>query len=248
MLVFNGLNSDRAHRENLSISLNYRPIHWCSNSSLRKHQPLVVLGFRPSISSVIRSAVFSTEEQKIVDKAQKLALLPSSPCYLTLCDGEQGVVIEKDLISGRIKSANQFIVQTNHDSDHSSCCEEKKGNDRVAAPHNELWLQDSTDRMGVIQRKWTEHAAQAVENEEANVSEAKRNGDCISRQLLKNAEDIDLGGLEEETLRQWMKDEAISNNFTHFACILDPVAGKIRWIARGPTPQPVAPLEEGKSA
>lgn len=192
--------------------------------------------------------MFSTDQQEIVEQAQKLALLPSSPCYLTLCDGEQGVVIEKDLFSGRIKSANQFIVQTNHDSDHSSCCKESEtGKDGTGAPHNELWLKDSTDRMGVIQRKWTEHATQAGHDNEADLSEVKRNGDCISHQLVKNADDIDLGALSEETLRQWMKDEAISNNFTHFACILDAVTGKIRWIARGPTPQVVAPAEESKS-
>lgn len=158
------------------------------------------------------------------------------------------MVIEKDLFSGRIKSANQFIVQTNHDSDHSSCCENsKKGTDGSGAPHNEIWLQDSTGRMGVIQRKWTEHAAQAGHDNEVDLSEVKRNGDCISRQLVKNADDIDLGALSEETLREWMKDEAISNNFTHFACILDAATGKIRWIARGPTPEVAAPIEESKS-
>ena len=222
---------------------------------MRKHQLLVVLGFRPSISSIIRSAVFNTEinhtstdtkssTSPVLSQARQLSTLPSSPCYLTLCDGEQGVVIEKDLFYGRIKSADQFIVQTNHDSDHSSCCEEpEEAKDRLAAPHNELWLQDSTDRMGVIQRKWVEHSTQVAGESEPDLSQANKNGNCISRKLVDHAEDIDVRALSEEALREWMKDEHISNNFTHFACILDPVTGRIRWLARGPTPQATAAKE-----
>ncbi|CAM1501309.1 Fc.00g104710.m01.CDS01 [Cosmosporella sp. VM-42] len=234
-------------RENLSISLNYRPIHLCSNSALKKHQTLVVLGFRPSISSVIRSVVLdprkwtdtsthgADEKSLIISHAEMLSVENSSPCYLTLCDGKQGVVIEKDLATGRIKAANDFIVQTNHDSDHSSCCgADTKQEDQPLVPHNELWLQDSTDRMGVIQRKWIDHTTTDAEQNDHYLDQARGNGTCISRHLTQIAEEIDMEGISEQILRDWMKDEQISNAYTHFACIMDPVTGKIRWLQRGP--------------
>ena len=237
-------------RENLSISLNYRPIHLCQNSALKKHQILVVLGFRPSISSIIRSVVFDPQKwtnsssdgidgkTTIVSHAEMLSVVPSSPCYLTLCDGNQAVVLEKDLAHGRIKTSNHFLVQTNHDSDHSSCCGgDGKGEDRPLVPHNDLWLQDSTDRMDVIQRKWIDHSTANAKQDQEYLNQASKNGSCISSQLPKSAEEIDLEGISEQTLRDWMKDDQISNNYTHFACIMEPATGKIRWLQRGPKPQ-----------
>lgn len=233
-------------RENLSISLNYRPVHHCPQGALRKHQLLVVLGLRPSISSILRSVVFESQKwadnkegdtSPIIGYARSISRKPSSPCYLTLCDGKEAVAIDKDLDHGRIKSANQFIVQTNHDSDHSSCCPaDTTHKDRPEVPHNELWLQDSNDRMSVIKNKWIEHSNNLEGSNEVYLTQANKNGACINGPPV--GDDVDLGAISEETLIEWMEDVHISNNFTHFACILDSTAGKIRWLERGPEPKP----------
>ncbi|KAF7548518.1 hypothetical protein G7046_g8655 [Stylonectria norvegica] len=239
-------------RENLSISLNYRPMHLCSNLALKKHQFLVLLGFRPSISSIIRSTIFNPQQwasdspdgigssSPLIAQAQKLAAVTSSPCYLTLCDGHHGVIIEKDLIQGRIRTAEQFIVQTNHDSKDAACFGDSVAWDTATEalpPQNELWLRDSTDRMDVIQSKWTEHSSGIA----AVVDKAQLQGctgDSINHEkgTQENME-IGAGAVTEGALRDWMKDERISNNFTHFACILDPITGKVRWLERGHVPK-----------
>lgn len=47
--------------------------------------------------------------------------------------------------------------------------------------------------------------------------------------------------VDVETLAEWMSDERISNNFTHFACVMDPVQGSVPWLKRGPPPQSLKP-------
>ncbi|KAK7430665.1 hypothetical protein QQZ08_002708 [Neonectria magnoliae] len=161
-------------RENLSLSLNYRPIHLCDNWALRKHQCLVILGFRPAISSILRSTLFNLQHTtckdaaspSIVDMARNITSIPTAPCYLTFCDGKRAVVVEKDLFSGRMRTASNFIVQTNHDSCHAMGCLPNKLSDdaKPASPHPDLWLADSSERMDVILEKWIGHSGQQDSN------------------------------------------------------------------------------------
>ncbi|KAF4976803.1 hypothetical protein FZEAL_6584 [Fusarium zealandicum] len=195
-------------REDLSISLNYRPLHLCDNFALKKHQLLVVLGFRPSVSSILGKTLFAQQQgladisttSSLIESAKKLAAIRSAPCYLTLCDGKHAVVVEKDLVTGRIRDDDRFIVQTNHDS-FSASRYGAELRSQPLTPHPELWLQDSNDRMDVINDKWTRHCGPEASGDKTAV--------------------------DEETLRGWMMDERINNTFTHFACILDPATGRV---------------------
>ncbi|KAM5353072.1 hypothetical protein ACJZ2D_017048 [Fusarium nematophilum] len=95
-------------------------------------------------------------------------------------------------------------------------------------PDPELWLRDSNDCMGVIKDKWTLNCR--VDSDDA-----------------PTLVDGEKGSVSEEMLREWMMDERISNEFTHFACIMDPVTGRVPWLRRGPAPQAVKtgePTEE----
>ncbi|KAK7415023.1 hypothetical protein QQX98_006160 [Neonectria punicea] len=218
-------------RENLSLSLNYRPIHLCDNWALRKHQCLVILGFRPAISSIIRSTFFSPQHTtcknaanpSIVDMARSIASIPTAPCYLTFSDGKKAVVVEKDLLSGRIRAADNFIVQTNHDSGHAMGCLPNGVSDdaQPATPHPDLWLADSSERMDVILEKWVDHSGQ-------------QDSSGGNRDATSGVWDIGTKPVAEENLRAWMRDDKISNMYTHFACIMDPCTGTIRWVERGP--------------
>ncbi|KAM5373286.1 hypothetical protein ACJZ2D_007115 [Fusarium nematophilum] len=211
-------------RENLSISLNYRPLHLCDNSHLKKHQLLVILGFRPSVSSIIRKTLFAQQDSSsLVEQAKTLAAVRSAPCYLTLCDGSHAVVVEKDLVTGRIREDDRFIVQTNHDSSEAARCGAEARSEPLT-PHPVLWLRDSSDRMDVIHGKWTLHCQVDGEDAPELVDGEKR-------------------AVSEEVLREWMVDERISNGFTHFACIMDPLTGRVPWLRRGPAPE-VKSVEE----
>ncbi|KAM5353565.1 hypothetical protein ACJ41O_000215 [Fusarium nematophilum] len=205
-------------RQNLSISLNYRPLHLCDNSHLKKHQLLVILGFRPSVSSIIRKTLFAQQDSSsLVEQAKTLAAVRSAPCYLTLCDGSHAVVVEKDLVTGRIREDDRFIVQTNHDSSEAARCGAEARSEPLT-PHPVLWLRDSSDRMDVIHGKWTLHCQVDGEDAPELVDGEKR-------------------AVSEEVLREWMVDERISNGFTHFACIMDPLTGRVPWLRRGPAPE-----------
>ncbi|XMA08046.1 hypothetical protein WAI453_000837 [Rhynchosporium graminicola] len=49
-------------RKDLSVSLNFRPTYSCSTFSLRKHQLLVFLAFRPSVCSIMRSMIVPSDD------------------------------------------------------------------------------------------------------------------------------------------------------------------------------------------
>ncbi|KAM6524609.1 hypothetical protein FALCPG4_010218 [Fusarium falciforme] len=217
-------------KENLSLSLNYRPLHLCDNSHLKKHQLLVILGFRPSVSSILRHTLFNQQKTEtassLVENAKQLASVRSAPCYLTLCDGNHAVVIEKDLLTGRLRENDRFIVQTNHDSCDATRCGTELRSEPVT-PHPELWLRDSNDRMDVISDKWSDHCStEASSDDEAVVVDDNKSS------------------VKQETLREWMMDKRISNGFTHFACIMDPATGRVPWLRRGPAPEVKVDVED----
>lgn len=223
----------------LSISLNYRPCHDCPSRYLRWHQLLVLLGRRKSVGSVVRSFLLQPSEQfnateddthslntRLVKRALVLALGPSAPCYLILCDGQEAVVIVKDYITGTVRSARGFIAQTNHDpGDHERDAAEQHENG-TAYPHGrrevitsafgvEGWVEESTDRLQCLQEKW----------------------DRLVHRVSARKLTVPLAttpSITERTLRRWVSDYPTLNECSHFTAILDPAMGKIRWLMRGP--------------
>ncbi|KAH7374698.1 beta subunit of N-acylethanolamine-hydrolyzing acid amidase-domain-containing protein [Plectosphaerella cucumerina] len=240
-----------AARPGLSLSLNYRPTRQCSKKALRKHQLLVLLGFRPSISSILRSVILdkktwpleqtSTSDNApspLLSLATRLAKEPSSPCYLTLSDSKEAVVIEKDLHTGKIKTSNQFIVQANHDTHSSSCCRRRPGspadptNAQAALLGQELFLEDSEQRMGMMQEKWLLHTVGSRSSNPEDVKSEDKNGLCLDEGVHGPAS-RPKKGVRESFLEEWMMEFPIINECTHYACIMDPLTGKVRWLQRG---------------
>jgi len=85
-------------REGLSLSLNFRPRHYCKGRYLRWHQFLVLFGVRRSVISVLRGLLLAENStEPLGSLASKLASTATAPCYMVLCDGNETVVIEKDL-------------------------------------------------------------------------------------------------------------------------------------------------------
>ncbi|KAI0186105.1 beta subunit of N-acylethanolamine-hydrolyzing acid amidase-domain-containing protein [Xylaria flabelliformis] len=218
-----------AVKQGLSISLNQRPCHDCPSRQLRWHQLLVLLGKRRAIGSIVRSFMLRPSQQidekhnsdspssRFAEQTMALALIPSAPCYLILCDGREVALIVKDHSTGTVRSTRGFIAQTNHDP---------KDQDESAAHTHEIsrqdrhevitssfgvedWIEESIDRLQCIQQKW----------------------DRLLRYKAKYS--ATEPSITERTLRKWISDYPTLNECSHFTTILDPKTGKIRWLVRG---------------
>ncbi|KAL6700658.1 beta subunit of N-acylethanolamine-hydrolyzing acid amidase domain-containing protein [Trichoderma pleuroticola] len=204
-------------RQNLSVSLNFRPTHNCSALSLRMHQSLVLLGVQPSISSVLRQHLLRPERHHpaINSVAESITKTRSAPCYIILCSGTETTVIQKDLVNAQTKSAVDFIVHTNHDfapTNPSSQANSQKESSSILGM--EALVEESEERKDCILGKWT--------------ALAKR-----QQREFKRGKGRESPAIFEQTLQRWVKTYPIMNECTHFGCILDPGTGTIRWLERG---------------
>lgn len=209
--------------------MNFRPNHTCNTASLWIHRAFVLLGWRPSIGSILRSTILSDlsavsqsdpldpasslgSKKTLMHRATELSRLHISPCYITLCDGQDAIVIEKDLYEGTLRCSSDFIIQTNYDFNSSTTCTQIQAsvqNILVQQPGlgAEAWLEESAHRLDFMAKKWARHARR-------------------SRQSA-------ITSLGEDSLRLWMVEEPIMNECTHFATIMDAKTGQLRWCQRG---------------
>ena len=108
-----------AVKKDLSMSLNFRPnrnsTSFLSNLAFYFHLLLVLVGFRPSISSNLRHHFFSAQDVSLSDLASTISTIPSTAAYITLSNGESTIVMEKDRHSALIRESSDFISVTNHD-------------------------------------------------------------------------------------------------------------------------------------
>lgn len=244
-------------RKGLSLSLNFRGVHNGSNELLANvkyygYLAMVVLGLRPSISSTLRSYLIPGLYDKKRDGASGetgLANLPdygavvqemscktkpltSTACYLCFSSGRETTVVEKDLNTATLRSSTSFIVVTNadveagddtngtHDDDDDAQLhvEAKPVAHETASPATALeeLLEDANERKACAERNYRKlvrrrsRAPQAGGDREVNAE---------SNNLLPAVDDI-VGMVQEHPT---------SNECTHFAAVMDPVAGKFAW-------------------
>jgi hypothetical protein len=213
----------RVPRPNLSISLNVRPTHHCSTLKLRIHQILVIFGFRPSIVSILRNNFIPRLEAPLpLDQlTTTLGETRSAPCYLILSSGTSTTVIEKDLLDGKVRSASDFIVHTNHDiKDTEAAQNTHDQKERSTVLGTDAFLEESEERRDCIQKKWNS----LVKRQE---KKRKEKGEA------KEEQRIELSVVNEKTLQGWVSAYPIMNECSHFGCIMDPKTGTIRWMERG---------------
>jgi len=112
-----------AVRWGLSISLNFllnrNSTSFIANVSLNIHQILILLGFRPSIASILWQHFCSHDCQDVSLPVQSssLATIALTAAYIALGDGESVLIIEKDQHSADLREAENFLVM-NHDVLH----------------------------------------------------------------------------------------------------------------------------------
>ena len=240
-------------RKGLSISLNFRPTHDVSarfaNFRFHLHHVLVLLGFRPSISAVLRhcllpsnptasnttsSTAFSDGHllYSLADIWRSVPDKPSTAAYLTFSDGTRTITMEKDNGSAVVKSAEDFIVIANHDvadeADPAGGPEKTPTTLKyVKVAGMEDLIEESFDRRKCISKLWAGAAAMQTAT--------KARDDATSSQLA----------VDPETLKEWMDVYPITNEETHFSCVMDPEAGEILWIKQ--YLQPIEPMDGTES-
>ena len=181
----------------------------------------VLLGNRPSVSSVLRTALFpsaSNERATLYDLASQLTRIRTPAAYIILSDGNETVVLEKDLDSAETLTSDAFIAATNHDTRH-----DPTDSSGLPDPNKELnsnrklrlrtglecLIAESVDRKQCMQEKW-----------EAAQKRARRG---------QHAGNV---AVRQEDVVRWLNDWPVTNEGTHFACVMDPVSGEIEWCVR----------------
>ena len=226
-------------RKGLSMSLNFRPRHdgstWRKRLGFRWHQTMVVLGFRPAISSVLRSILFEhvadidaapaeptgghdhldasrTEEQDhMAATLSKLSTSRSTAAYLIFCTPQKVYVVEKDHKSARIRESDTYLTAYNHDgSDEADPAQLAQAAAELAAADAPIGMEDlvkySLDRKTHLDKLWR-----------------RREDRCTARyQRTDHA-------VRLEDALYFVRDKEISNDETHYAVLMDPYRGKILW-------------------
>ena len=208
------------------MSLNFRPTHDKSGrfSDFRfySHHLLVLFGFQPSISSLLRSYLFpalsfktSQLDSSALDAIRRdLPGVATTAAYLIFSDGDETLTIEKDHHTGLVRSSNEFIVATNHDvSEEDTTQPLKATHEKSFKTLLDGMVVGSIGRRNVATKLW-----------ERSTKRAKRNPTTKANAQRQN--------VTKDTVIRWMDTDPILNEETHFATIMDPKDGKVVWTKR----------------
>lgn len=223
-----------AVRPGLSLSLNFRPYHndnhsRVSNLRFQYHRLLVLLGRRPSISSTLRSILLPSKSSNgqrfdsLSTIEQRLPSLNSTAAYLIFSDGDETLVMEKDRVTAHTSTSSSFIVITNHDAscDNNPAAASDSGNAKLTVTGMNELVEESQDRKQCIEAKW-------------------KKAESVFRRRRKdvNRGDADTAmSVTESQLVKWVEAWPTTNECTHYATIMDPVAGDFVYLKRYLEPQ-----------
>lgn len=210
-------------RKDLSLSLNFRPNH--NAQTLRSQyrfylsQLLVLLGRRPSISSLLRKNLLAPEALSLDAVTSAFPSIPSTAAYLIFSDGDSTVVLEKDHNTALIRRRKDFMVVTNHDRmDESQEAAHENAHHSSASPGiGEEFLSESVTRKLCLRQKWRDAVLRAV-----SIDPGEHDA--------PDGMDEDLGiSVQEDSVVEWLQAWPIINECTHYAVVMDPKEGEFTW-------------------
>ena len=215
-------------RQGLSMSLNFRPNHDRSgrlaNFRFYFHHLLVLLGLRPSISSLLRQQLLpahnafphhKTTRPTLQSIERTLPAKTTTAAYLIFSDGDRTVTMEKDHHTALVRSSSAFIVATNHDEAEEKSPElrtprEQALSQALQATGMQDLVDESIERKNVSLQFWKDSSRGARQNgPEGYVAPTTRN-----------------------TIVQWINAYPITNEETHYATVMDAKVGKVIWAER----------------
>jgi hypothetical protein len=221
-------------REHLSMSLNFRPVHDAASRSaeirFRAHQLLVLLGFRPSIASLLRGCLLPSATGRrararglgasaaLADVEARFPALKTTAAYLIFCDGARTVVMEKDHRSAVVTASSAFIVAANHDEAHETAADPAGASVLETMGIHEL-VACSIERSECMRGLWRKAVAAWRKRRRREESGAVR----------------DRGEDPYVTVRElgrWMERAEIKVAETHYAVVMDPAVGRFLWVKR----------------
>ncbi|KAF1847851.1 uncharacterized protein K460DRAFT_277487 [Cucurbitaria berberidis CBS 394.84] len=242
-------------KRDLSVSLNFRPYHnhpgWTIGNFLYYwHLLLVLLGFRPSISTILRGFLIPetvpikqdgpTHNDSAIsfqlaarppfslsDPNSNLQNMLTTAAYLIFCTGEETLILEKDLHTARISRSFAFITVTNHDTSYeasSHAQSQHAAHTQTKQPFLGIGMQDLIDesihRKACLVQKWEAHQQRQkrIFVRDDVHPDARRMGEATAV------------GIRVQKLKKWMLEYPVSNEETHFVCIMDPDEGVVKWV------------------
>lgn len=206
-----------------------------SELKYRGHQLLMLLGHRPSFSSILRSYIIPEYRQHIFSRKWYPSTKPlpdleaitkflpstsSTAAYVIASSSQLTTVFEKDRVTSGSRSSRSFIVATNHDN-ISEANSNEAGKEPPVADASKVQhgmealmdlIADSTERQNLMEEKW---------------NKAKR--DFKKTHSGTGTEEM---YVTQNELSTWLQDYPITNEATHFACIMDPERGEVVWLRR----------------
>ena len=228
-----------------------------ANARYYGYLALVVLGLRPSVSSTLRSylvprvygknldassgqadvASLPTYETVVQEVSCKAKPLTSTACYLCFSSGRETTVVEKDLSTATLRSSTSLVVVTNADTETG---EESNG------AHDDDDDDDNDNTQLHLEAKSVAHEtaspATALEELLEDANERKACAERNYRKLVRRRSKASRAGgagkvnADDNTLLpavndivEMVQEHPTSNECTHFAAVMDPIAGKFAW-------------------
>jgi len=215
-------------RKGLSMSLNFRPIHnastWLANTLFYLHHALVLFGFRPAISSILRTVLIPRNVSQTLPTLdlvlKELPAITTTAAYLVFCDGEQAVTLEKDYDTAIMRSSPDFIVVTNHDRAQELGSSEWRPNDvETTREGNFTEVMDNIALSGIVAESTARKRCMTKLWEGTAKSE-------FSRKSTMNGKEA----ITQNKVSDWLNLYPVTNALTHYAVLMDPKAGGIVWV------------------
>jgi len=208
------------------MSLNFRPNHNATSLLAQFHfyssHFWVLLGRRPSISSVLRQSLLMPILPTLETLASEVPSIPSTAAYLIFSDGDKTMVFEKDHRTAITRQREDFIVVTNHDRADES---QRMANENARNASSSLGLGgeeflESVTREICIKEEWREAVIRAI-------------GVDLGGDSAVDGENEDFGvSVSKANVVVWLGRWPITNESTHYAAVMDPKKGDVVWLKR----------------
>ena len=150
----------------------------------------------------------------------------STACYFCFSSAKETTVIEKDLITARVRSSDDFIVITNND--------EEEPHSISASASGNLGVQNASNVNGVYGMAIAEIIEEAKNRKQCaeNIYKNMRRKAARRKGMVAALGDDAKRLLETVDIVKLVQRYPTTNEVTHFACVLDPQSGKIAWCRR----------------
>jgi hypothetical protein len=184
-------------REGLSMSLNYRALSGQSWFTWGMHWVAIFLGLRPTISSLLRSILLSPGAAPQVEElAGTVSRWISAPCYLVFC-GPQGILL---LLEKDYKSS---VVQ--------------EGSEFLVVANHDLEMEGWEE---------AEFAALAKKERDTGMEDLVCDSRMRKELVMKAWERRRRSGVRLKDVIAWLSTEEVTNESTHYSCVMDPAVGE----------------------